>query len=856
MKRQLTFWLFSLLCICAFAQEADTIRININSRGGQIPIMIESVTTSQWQVELVNPSDWLSVEKKDSTCFILNLPPNNTDDSRQELIRMFSAEKEQVMLVIQYKYDLAYDNTEQTLWIPFGFANPTLKAFVVGDAANWARAVRHGDDSIMLSLDQNTGRENRSLTISVTDNDKEVFSFTVLQLSDPLPLSQTEYTVGDREMDLPLCIGIPDEVHFELPQWIQLKSTVQKGDSCHYVFSVQTNMNDTARTDTIRIATMDGKAHSIIPVFQYKCSQYNSKSLEDIGDIPEGYFTDASCSALNKGITKRKIKKIKQPFFRELAMHLLEGDYEEFRIQNYRAWADPDKQAQENGTRPFSKLDNPTGIGVIEGEPLIVFVDGKNVPDSLQLLVQYLAPQHLGDQFGGPTYTLRKGMNVIKPMKSGLCYLIYRSETPETAEPVTVHFAGGYVNGYFDVTRDVRSDGTMRWEELLSRAGNKYFDIVSPHIHFTLRVADYRQYVPDPRPLLAAYDTLFTLEQEFQGFRKYGRMSKNRLYLHTSYAGGALYAAYYHIGLSIEMLGGLLNVDKLKTTDCWGPAHELGHELQIDPAMNWTAMIEVTNNILSMEIQRHWGNPSRLHVIESATNEYKDTYERAMNVAFVQQKPFTYLTDWFDQLVSFWQLRLYLMDVCGKTEFYKDVYEASIRAGHEKELTSGEWQLEFIYNSCVSADIDLRPFFSKWGWLTPTERVYDDYYGKDSILVKAEDIEKLNRRIEDLNLPLPQHAAEYITDNNLPLYQHLKPVTDGVATINTKAGIVSVTGAEGAVGFEVYCDGKLMRVSHCSSFGLPGVEGLDMTKVTVMAVAPDGERVECRKFNLNTVDNR
>lgn len=99
-----------------------------------------------------------------------------------------------------------------------------------------------------------------------------------------------------------------------------------------------------------------------------------------------------------------------------------------------------------------------------------------------------------------------------------------------------------------------------------------------------------------------------------------------------------------------------------------------------------------------------------------------DTYERAMNVAFVQQKPFAYLTDWFDQVVPFWQLRLYMMDVCGKADFYKDVYEASIQAGHEKQLSSGEWQLEFVYNCCVAAKTDLRPFFSKWGYMTPTKR--------------------------------------------------------------------------------------------------------------------------------------
>lgn len=996
MKKQFTLCLLCLLCLSLSAQVKDTLQLDtlrLPSRGGQIPMRIDNVSKVPWDMQLVNPSDWMTAEKKDSTCILLNLQPNRSDEPRYQIMRMFSTEKEELILIMQMRYDFTYNDKEQTQWIPFAYSSPTWKATVDEEAASWAYAVRHGDDVIMLYLTPNTSRESRSLTLTASDLDKELFSYSILQLPDPLPVSQTEYTVGDGDSEISLQINLPEEVRLNLPQWIQLKSTEQADDSRHYVFSIQANNSESARADTIRLSTMDGKAHTEIPVFQYKHALFTPEGVEALCDTPvkvssgvassaqpgEGIelsfdgnastiyhsqwdnstpeyfpitldyhfsqpedidyleyiprsdggvnglfeetdifvqtvgnkeyqlvmnydfnspsaatrvdfpktmrgvtsvrfvvksgagigcgfascaemnfyrnsdvefnykdvFTDASCSTLKKGITEKKIRRIKQPFFRNLALHLLKGEYDEFRIQEYRAWPDPDKQAQQNGTRPFSMLDNPTGIAVREGEPLIVFVDGKNVPDSLQLLIQYLSPMPNLDDFGGPTYFLHKGMNVIKPLKSGLCYLIYRSETPETAEPVKVNFAGGYVNGYFDSTRDVHPDGSTRWEELLSKAGNKYFDIVSPYVHFTLRVSDYRKYIPDPLALLAAYDTLCIHEQEFQGFRKYGRMAKNRLYMHTSYREGMLYAAPYHIGFSTGMQGGLLDVNTLKTTECWGPAHELGHILQISPALCWTAMTEVTNNILSMEVQRHWGNPSRLHQKEFVEDPYNDTYERAMNVAFVQQNPYAYLTDWFDLVIPFWQLRLYVMDVCGKADFYKDVYEASIRAGHEKQLSSGEWQLEFIYNCCVAADMDLRPFFGKWGWLKPTERVYDDYYGKDSIAVTTEHIELLNKCIEALQLSTPVHAAEYITDNTLQLYKHPRPIAGGTATIDSEAATVLVKGAEGAVAYEVYCDNRLVRVSHNPSFRFPDLKELDVDKISVASVAPDGKRETC-----------
>ncbi len=93
----------------------------------------------------------------------------------------------------------------------------------------------------------------------------------------------------------------------------------------------------------------------------------------------------------------------------------------------------------------------------------------------------------------------------------------------------------------------------------------------------------------------------------------------NRLYIHTTYR-EMLYATPYHIGFQESQLPLLLCPDSLKGAHCWGPAHELGHVLQVSPSMKWTGMTEVTNNIQSMEIQRLWGNPSRLHTESRSTN--------------------------------------------------------------------------------------------------------------------------------------------------------------------------------------------------------------------------------------------
>lgn len=247
-----------------------------------------------------------------------------------------------------------------------------------------------------------------------------------------------------------------------------------------------------------------------------------------------------------------------------------------------------------------------------------------------------------------------------------------------------------------------------------------------------------------------------------------------------------------------------------------------------------------------MEIQRLWGNPSRLHEDLRAESGFTDTYEKAMNIAFVNKKPYDRLSDWFVQLVPLWQLRLYLMDVCGQEDFYKDLYEISRRMNHRTDLSGGQWQLEFVYNSCVTSGMDLRPFFRKWGWLTPTEREDGDGYGNEPFEVTEEDLIQINARIDALNLPKLKHAAEYITDNTLELYTQPKPLVAGTAEINPESGQVCVRGASGAAAFEVYCGTELCGVSHCSEFFLNSLKGKVLEDIKVIAVSCDGKKLTIR----------
>ncbi len=185
-------------------------------------------------------------------------------------------------------------------------------------------------------------------------------------------------------------------------------------------------------------------------------------------------FEDETCSNLKAGITEADIENCKYPFFKNLAYYMFKDKYDRnFRVEDYKAFPNPDIQSETHKTNPYSLLDNPTGISVKEGETLVVMV-GDTHGQNIGMKVQNLDVPG-GDGFGGVTYPLYRGINKLTMTGKGLVYVMYHTKTledAETAQPVKIHFASGTVNGYFDSQKEEHQG---RWSELLGKATNKYF---------------------------------------------------------------------------------------------------------------------------------------------------------------------------------------------------------------------------------------------------------------------------------------------------------------------------------------------------------------------------------------------
>lgn len=547
---------------------------------------------------------------------------------------------------------------------------------------------------------------------------------------------------------------------------------------------------------------------------------------------PLTLFTDLTCTKLKAGITAEDIAKVSNNLYRNIAFYLFNDNYpKEFRIQQYKAWPHPDDWARRNKTSTLSLLDNPTGISVAEGEELIVFV-GKTGGYSLNLKIQNLDKPE-GDGYNNASfYNLSPGINKLKARNKGLIYLFYHTPDYLTAPPVTIHFATGKVNGYFDAQKHTAAD----WRRLLDAAVDDYFDLLGEHAHLTFPTVHFKTYAAgNGHQLIDAYDELVRLEKEFMGLMKYNRPTVNRAYFHAmyhSYFYSTAYRTAYNITEEDER-NVLLNVNQLKKSP-WGPAHEQGHSFQTRPGFKWHGMTEVSNNVHSLWVQTQWGNPSRIEI--EKMERFNNRYEKAYYNSFVKNISYPAEEDVFCKLVSLWQLQLYFANVLGETDTYKDLYE-KVRTS-PNQPNAGEQQLEFVKMMCDITRTDLTDFFRRWGFLSVFDAEVDDY-GKKRVTITQKMIDDTVSEIKVKNHPEVTDPFEYICDANWELFKNRLPVQKGTAVKNGKN--ITLSGWKNVVAYEVYEGESLVFVSNHASFELD-YEPTAHTKV--YAIACNGAKTE------------
>ena len=237
------------------------------------------------------------------------------------------------------------------------------------------------------------------------------------------------------------------------------------------------------------------------------------------------------------------------------------------------------------------------------------------------------------------------------------------------------------------------------------------------------------------------YDKIVYSEQQLLGLEKYDKMFRNRMYLNVMYH-SYMYATAYHTGYNRTTMNEICNPEKLKTSACWGPAHEIGHCNQTRPGVLWGGNTEVTNNIMSEYIQTTiFGQPSRIQV-EDMGITYRNRYSKAWRGLLPPEARMLTSKIWERIMPMMYSVNLFpsgnwnsISEKCwaglplqqaDKGGFYPEVYEYA-RNKDYTGMTHGEIQLDFVYACSKISGMNLLDFFTKWGFLTPVDKELDDY---------------------------------------------------------------------------------------------------------------------------------
>lgn len=559
----------------------------------------------------------------------------------------------------------------------------------------------------------------------------------------------------------------------------------KRGDAVHTPFTIKLPegiVNAQKVRFTITKAYQDRISCAEMEFFEASNNKFNLSTI----------FANSICTQLQTNVTEKQIKQIPNEYLKALGLALFNGNYDtSYRLADFRPYQHPSVMAAINKTAKYSLRDNPTGIYAKSGETLAVIVDKIYTDGDISMLIQDLN----GGYGNSKSYKLEEGLNEITPEVDGLIYILNHvkdnipllfDEAEEAQrrliqdKTVQIHFAMGKVNGYFDLQKHKESD----WKVILEKAQYQDIDVIGKYSHITWKVSHFKDKDTEIIKTIKNFDRLVYLEQEFMGLIKYKKMFNNRMHFSIDYKAASPNATEYRTVYTPNYIEPFCVPERFAAR-CWGPAHEVGHCNQTRPGLKWSGTTEVTNNILSLYIQTSFGQPCKLLVdgctLKDENDEiivggYSNIYEAAQTF-IVDGKRAHCLPGISNivretQLVPFWQLKLYMIDVLYNGDFYYDLHEyfRTHESPSDKGENQGLNQLDFVRQVCIISNLDMLEFFDKWGFLTPVATYLNDYGSKEFIITQ-EQIDALRTEINGKKLPKAPANLHLITESNLASYQ-------------------------------------------------------------------------------------
>ena len=472
-------------------------------------------------------------------------------------------------------------------------------------------------------------------------------------------------------------------------------------------------------------------------------------------------------------------------------------------------------------TNNYSLFENPTGIYYTAGENVTVDIEGET-PQGVSLIIH-----NFGSDGGHAEIPLKSGKNTFSAPVSGLGYFNYRSENPDNAAALKVHFEGGYVNGVF-----TQHDDVATWKQLLKNAKGNILDILGERVQLAYNVDGLLEHCPDNGPeMLKIYDDVIRMEQELLGWERYGCHPGNHIHGRVQWQGfmhaDGIGSAYVN-----TCLGEVANVERLKHS-AWAIAHEFGHINQCRPGMMWAGTQEVSVNIFAA-----WCcykiNPANSRLEHEVTpvagtmlrmrGGRMDSY---INSALVRRQLWQFMTgpdyglynvpgkrtgDHFVSLAPLWQLQLFLAEARGHEDFYPYIFELARKDA--ADTPHGKLRAQFCTRAADAVKLDLSEFFVSTGILAPMNRMVEDYQSHHVTITQDMCREAIAHMQQ---YPKPDTSViYYITANTVDIFKKrldVKKSRDFVLEMSNGIATVPADKWENAVAYECYCGSKLSRIA-------------------------------------------
>lgn len=552
-----------------------------------------------------------------------------------------------------------------------------------------------------------------------------------------------------------------------------------------------------------------------------------------------------------------------------------------YRERKFRAYKPVDVQMEKLKTGMSSYLENPIGIVFKPGEKVSITVTGGEGQELRLIVHDFDDPDEKWFDITRPSlsgvqktkinplpthteYELQEGENELIICNRGLGYLHYRAANPQEAPEVQIKIQGGQINGVL-----TPADDSEAYRRVLANAAYPVIDLLGERVQLIFPVEGLRKGSPeDVRPLIGIYDRILSyIEDDLLGWERYQEHIGGHMLIRLI-ANGSLCAGEMGVFFPKWAFPGVANAQEVEKSS-WGPAHELGHQLQTRPGMRWIGTVEVTNNICAMYVNYKFA-PERLRLETSDASNARGErmpggiFDCFVNNAITRRRLWQFqggalpkgcprswedtARDVFTDVAPMWQLLLYHMEARGQEDFYPQIYRA-VRQTDESKMTQGELRVLFCKRACDAAGLDLSEFFVKTGILAPIDRIVSDYEEAHMTITREMCLEAMEHAHK---YPKPDsRVIYYITGKSLPIFRDKLPVRipqEGYTAppIENERMEMPADQWENAVAFEAWQGDKLL---HISLLGLNRKDGRSGTTIIcpagtdhVQAVQWDGTR--------------